>query len=434
MLMKIFDHGQIWTLVANLLAGLFLALSGVAETVTKEESTASEGGWSLTSIPEGVIRLNPEIRAARWTIEMVKSRSRQAGRLNHPQLKSSYFDNSRTSEMQTSAGFEQAFPITARLRLEKTVARHKVQEAESEVAVMSRLHVENALTQAIRYLANRERLEIAENQIEVAQERTLFLKAQAVKGEISSLDATQSSLEVDGLKLQMRPMRAISKELANELRTLLGLLPDEKFQITGSLPPAVMPVATEIRLMQSPDYLLLQQKAQTAEENIKLERAKRYADIRLGILHQWSMEEDAPLGIQKERRFGFQLSVPLPLWNRNEGEINARKIELKRLQAVMKSVESRILNRADSAYGGMIEHLAVYNEITQQLLPKREHYLKTLEHSFMQGLSNYERLVRAQEALLKLKMERSRVLESFHMDRVRYQSETGNLENYNASY
>ena len=82
----------------------------------------------------------------------------------------------------------------------------------------------------------------------------------------------------------------------------------------------------------------------------------------------------------------------------------------------------------------MIEHLAAYNEITQQLLPKREHYLKTLEHSFMQGLSNYERLVRAQEALLKLKMERSRVLESFHMDRVRYQSETGNLENYNASY
>lgn len=370
---------------------------------------------------------NPEIRAALWTIQEAGSRLTQSGRLKNPNLITSFNNNQQTPERSAGVGIQQAFPITSRLRLEKNVSRLKINEAQAEVQMVSRTLIESALTTAAQWFGNRQRQSIMEDQIQLAKELATFLSKQAAKGEISSLDAMQAYLEADELALGLRPLDLERKQLESKLRVHLGLHPGVPIHINGGLPEAKIPSAKSILMESRPDYLLLKNQIKTTKESIKLARANRISDINLQLMHQWNREEDMPIGIEKERNALIQLSIPLPLWNRNQGQISELNDKLERLKSSVQALEIAINNHADVAFTGMVEQLAIHQQIKDQSLPKRIQYQQALENSYREGLSSFELLLRARDQILKLRLAQSESLTAFHINRIQYQSETGNL-------
>ncbi len=388
---------------------------------------------SYESIPELVLEMNPEIRAATWSIREAESRMEQSGRLQNPKFITSYNNNENTPERTTGVGFLQAFPVTSRLRLEKSVSKNKIEEAKSEVQVAARTMIESALTTTVQWIGNQQRQSILKDQIRLATELATFLSEQSTKGEVSSLDAMQASLEAEERQLDLHPLIFEQKKLESKLRIALGLEPTTELQIREDLPDAKLPKAKTILLEKRPDYRLLQKQFITTQETIKLARANRFSDVSLQLMHLWNDEEDIPIGIEKERNAAIQLSIPLPLWNRNQGRISELNDRLKRLENSIQALEIKISNHSDAAYTGMVEQLAIYRQIKEQSLPKRLEYQKALETSYKEGLSSFDLMLRARHQILKLELARSKALTSFHIHLVQYQSETGNLSIFHES-
>ncbi|MBT3596482.1 MAG: TolC family protein [Verrucomicrobia bacterium] len=383
--------------------------------------------FTYDALPGKIMEHNPELRAALWTIQEAASRLTQSGRLKNPNLITSFNNNQQTPERSTGLGFQQSFPITSRLRLEKNISRLKVNEARAEVMMVAQSIVESALQTATQWFGNQERQFIIADQIQLAKELATFLSSQSAKGEISSLDAEQANLEAGELALGLRPLSLKRKQLESELRISLGLKPATAIHIEGKLPEAKIPSAESILMESRPDYLLLKNQVQTTRESIQLTRANRISDINLQLMHQWIREEDMPIGIEKENRALIQLSIPLPLWNRNQGRIAELNNKLERLMGSIRALEITISNHADAAFTGMIDQLAIYKQIKNQTLPIRVKYQQSLEGAYNEGLSSFERLIQARNQILKLKLKASESLTSFHVHRIQYQSETGNL-------
>ncbi|MBT5061310.1 MAG: TolC family protein [Verrucomicrobia bacterium] len=383
--------------------------------------------FTYDALPGKIMEHNPELRAALWTIQEAASRLTQSGRLKNPNLITSFNNNQQTPERSTGLGFQQSFPITSRLRLEKNISRLKINEARAEVMMVAQSIVESALQTATQWFGNQERQFIIADQIQLAKELATFLSSQSAKGEISSLDAEQANLEAGELALGLRPLSLKRKQLESELRISLGLKPATAIHIEGKLPEAKIPSAESILMESRPDYLLLKNQVQTTRESIQLTRANRISDINLQLMHQWIREEDMPIGIEKENRALIQLSIPLPLWNRNQGRIAELNNKLERLMGSIRALEITISNHADAAFTGMIDQLAIYKQIKNQTLPIRVKYQQSLEGAYNEGLSSFERLIQARNQILKLKLKASESLTSFHVHRIQYQSETGNL-------
>ena len=86
---------------------------------------------TLASVAERVRVQNPNLRAARFTIDEAVGRLRQSGRLENPELETEIEHNTRFSEGRIEIGLRQEFPVTDRLRLEKQLGATEVQAAQA---------------------------------------------------------------------------------------------------------------------------------------------------------------------------------------------------------------------------------------------------------------------------------------------------------------
>ena len=153
------------------------------------------------------LRSNPDLAAARWSIEEARGRLYQSGRLSNPELESELKPNVRGREFSFSAGFMQKIPVTRRLYLERTISQTELAQAEAEVLDAGRLLSAQVRTAAVKLLALQEQKQLKEkqrfNSVKLAEEA----ERNAKKAEGSLLEAAQFGLGNTGGVLSVRTRR-----------------------------------------------------------------------------------------------------------------------------------------------------------------------------------------------------------------------------------
>jgi len=133
-------------------------------------SFRSEAGEiTLASVPQRVARANPDLAAARLMIEEARGRHLGAGRRMNPEVEITARRMTEGREGGFSAGLMQKFPVTARLRLEKAVTSAQIAAAVAEVADKQRMLTAEAEGMAVKVLAMRAEIGIAERQASLAE-------------------------------------------------------------------------------------------------------------------------------------------------------------------------------------------------------------------------------------------------------------------------
>jgi outer membrane protein, heavy metal efflux system len=394
---------------------LVLLLAGSAQALS----------LSLADIAPRVRDHHPALQAARLAVAEAQGRQLGAGRLSNPTLGFDWRSESRLSPVTGEFSFEQAFPLTRRLSLEKQLTAQGVAAAELEVREVERRLIAEARALAVELLALDQQQRLRQGQEELAGKLADFTRDRAAKGELSPLDAAQAKLDAQRLRLERRKLDAQRASLLGQLKPRLGLAPDAPLQLTGELPSPVLPGTAPWQ--QRADYRLAQTQVQAAQTAVELAKARRLQDVSAGLVGGPEQQWMRGTGGQSTGFIGFRISLPLPFWNRNQGEIAEKAATAERARLETEALGRQIAGEADTARREMQAQAELVRETRDQLLPLVLEQTKQLEQAYEAGQTDLLAVLRARDQRLQLEAAALDAVRDFHLARIRYEAATGIL-------
>ena len=376
---------------------------------------------SLASVGDRVRAQNPDLAAARLRIKEANGRLTQSGRLQNPELGFELSHDPRFRARAAEVSFSQRFPLTNRLQLEKSVSATEVKVAQAEVREVERKLISEAREGIVNVLAVRQRRELLRSQVDVSQRFADTLSENAAKGEASALDAGQAKLETAGINLELRQLDAEEAAATGAIKPLLGMHPGETLHVGGSLPEMALP-AGAVSPSSRPDFQATALEAEAAGQNVALEEAKRREDVEAGLFVSADRSEDEPEGYDREAMVGVRFSLPLPLWNKNEGAIQEAKAREERLKKETPALGRGIRLEAEAAAAEMRQWLKLARETETTLLPLATEQAAAAEDAWQKGLGELVNVFRARERRLQIQASRLDAVKQFHLARVRYET------------
>lgn len=412
-------------MVRFLLLVVALALPGARGLAVPENSDSRasppQEGLTARSAAVEAVRANSELAAASEAIESARGRLVQAGLWANPELRldvrgDAVFRNE--GERSFGLDFEQRFPVAGRIARAKDVARVDIAIALAELREFERTLVGDVQRSIYSLAALDEAIASREHVIATATQLVRAAARRRAAAEVSDADVNLLEIELARFAQERRRLELERQTEAVELNRLLNRAVDTPVQLSAALTAPAVDLAgvKSDEIAQRPDVVRLQLEADRARSEAALARAETWEDWALGIGFESERQvfegEPAsdPIGVKRDEFLGVSLSVPLPLWNRNQGRAQSARADERaakaRLSAVLRAAEAEVATARRR-----VEELArVAREYDERLLPLAHESVALLERGYQQGLVSITTLVQAEQQLADTVLRRAETL------------------------
>lgn len=322
---------------AALAAGAVLALLGSGQA-TAQALTLTEA-WRIAE------ERNPALRSAAAAVhgaqgQLAESRSPL---WNNPEAS---LEGSRTRISQAderyrgwTLGLSQTFEVAGQQRLRRGAAEAELATVQAQVAearAQLRAEVEERFVQV---LALQMRAEVERETVALVAQAESAMQKRLDAGETSRLERNLATVEAERARNQLTQVEEQIIQSRAELASLLQLPPADLPEVAGELRRAARYTLEELLQSSVRRHKLasLGKREEAARERLALERASRYPDVTLGF----TTGRDGPPGL-RENVLGFAVSVPLPVFRRNDSGVGRAVTELTQAQIEKQSSERDI--------------------------------------------------------------------------------------------
>lgn len=375
---------------------------------------------------------NRDLAAARFAIRQAEGRLKQAGLWPNPEFELSRQNDrafANEGEYNFSTGFKQRFPITGRLPKAKGVARVDVAQALAEVRNQERLLAGEVLGRSRELLVAEEKLK-ANQEIQNIIQRLIEVSEKRLKvAEVSTADVNLAKLELQKLTLAQAALLNQQEIAATVLNRLLGREPKTPLQMSGGISAEFDTTATaEISnraLARRPDRQLAALSIDRAGAEIKLARAAKWEDWTVGFDYsRVNSQFVAPVGNKLENFLGLSVSIPLPLWNKNQGRISEAQATQQRAEAELAALDLRINAETQTAENQMRRLLDILRQYRDESIKLAEENIALLQKGYGDGLVNITAVVQAQQQYIELRLNYLETLAEFQRALTDWQTAT----------
>ena len=254
-------------------------------------------------------------------------------------------------------------------------------------------------------------MDVFEKLISANEELLRVTEARLKEGDVAPLDVNLVRVENDRFKVQSIQVRSELETALLQLRTLIGSDINEAMKIAPQpdRPPRFdtgMTELTDTALTTRPDLQAARIGEELGSARINLAKANATPNLSAGIKYSRNnsiIDFPARLGggsfPNKDNALTFGVSVDIPVFNRNQGEIasaTGEKVQAMREREFLESTIKRDVAVAFRKYRAAAEALVIYST---QILPRAEENLRTVRASYALGEFSVFEVVNEQRRL-----------------------------------
>jgi cobalt-zinc-cadmium efflux system outer membrane protein len=257
------------------------------------------------------------------------------------------------------------------------------------------LDVQNACVDVQVAKAN---LALSQENLQAFNDIVQVNEARVHAGDLAPVELERTRLAALQFQNQVRQSESSLLIARNQLRTLLGRpVQAGALDIVGELrrneQPASLDDVLQPALQLRPDLQALGRDQARSAADLRLQIAQGKVDYTVGAEYQRQQGN-----IREGNQFGISFSVPLPIFNRNQGEIERAQQEQEQIVAKIRALEADIHNEVQNAYQRYTTANDLLQRIETEMLEQAKDVRQTIEYSYRRGQSSFVEFLDAQRA------------------------------------
>lgn len=384
-------------------------------------ASAAEGGGSITLADAlaRTLRGSPELAAYNYELRAAEARILQAGLRPNPELGLDIENPTGSGPYQSADQMENTLTLSQLIELGgKRPAR--IFEAEAGRALVEweyqvkRVEVLKAATLAfIDALAAQRRLELAEEVVKVSGDAVTEAEQRIGVGKVSPVEGIRAKVAVSSARIDVEQARRDIATARGNLAAQWGAREADFGAVRGDLDQhAAGPSLQTLRqrLLGNPDLARWTAEREKREAMLAKEQTLARPDVTL-------FAGPRLIGKGEDATFVAGFSIPLPISNRNQGNIAEARANLDKLAEEKHAAEARAfaaLNEAYQKLTGAGREVAILEE---SVIPGAQDAEKQLNEGYLAGRFTQFEVLDARRTLNAARAQQVRALADFQKAR-----------------
>ena len=357
---------------------------------------AGAQGLSLEQALDAAFAQNPDFAAIGREIGIAEGERRQAGLIPNPEL-SWEVEDTRRDTSTTTVTLSQALELGG-----KRGARIEVAEAGQAIARLELERQRNSLRAEViqafhAALRAQTALELAQQSQALTERGLRVVEGRVRAGQSSPVEATRAQVQLAQAEAAVRRART-ERGVANQALARLTGSAEARFDRldASNLSPGPAPQTERLlaKVEQTAEWRLAAAQIERGDASLGSEKAQRIPNLTVSLGSQYSRED-------RERVNVVGLSMPLPLFDRNQGNVLAAARRADQARDLRNAVDLRLRSETRSAleqWGTAMGEVQAYD---RTILPAAQQAVDTATRGFEMGKFAFLDVLDAQRTLIE---------------------------------
>lgn len=355
---------------------------------------------------------NPDLASASWEVRSAEARAIQASLPPNPEIG---FDLESVASPRVTEGLlslGQVIFLSDKLARQKQVALLEASVAgwdwESQ-----RISVYTETAKAfVSLVAAQERMELARKIVAVAGKLLDTASERVRSGKASPLEEMKAKVELSTLSADCAQAEQAVLAARQRLAATWGAIAPRFARADGELAARKeIPTAQQVfaLLDQNPEVARWATEMQRREAVVRLERRKAIPDLTLA----GGYKREKASGEAGANGFALGASIPLPVFDRNQGGIKESRYQVAKGQEERRSTRARVMTEIADAYQSMASAHARASILGLQVIPEAQKAFDAAQAGYREGKFPYLDVLDAQRTLFNARVQRLEALEEY---------------------
>jgi cobalt-zinc-cadmium efflux system outer membrane protein len=329
--------------------------------------------------------LQPQLAEAKAMVEAAEGRARQAGAFPNPEAilgaQQLPFSGNAPNEKEYVAGVGQTIPLSQRLSkarqaelLDREVRARGLEVKRRDIHWRVRSAFATALYQEKAYQAQTEIQQSTGKAVATTQ-------ARVEAGDALREDLARVEMELARAKVELQRAESLREQSLVALASAMGDASLKVTSLAGTLEatfeiPTLETLAANLAAL--PETALADADLRARNARVAVAEAERIPDVKVELLYH-------RLESSQQNTMDVGLSIPLPLFNRNQGRLREARAEAAAAEARSRMTQNELSTRLRESYLQLTTALANSRTLKTEILSRADTVLKGAEARYAAG-------------------------------------------------
>ncbi len=374
------------------------------------------GAMTLRDALAAALLQNPELSAFSWEVRVQEARTLQAGLRPNPEVQLELENFAGTDDFGGTGQSETTLQLGQLIELAgKRIKRRRVAELGTTRAgwtyEIRRVSIFADVVRAFTsVLAAQERLKLATEMLALANETRDSVARQVRSGATSKVEQTRAEVAAASQGIEVQRARSAIEATRLRLASLWGAQEPQFEKVLGDLYAIAPPPSSDAvvaSLERSPVLLRWLNEIERHEAIIELEDAQRLPDVtaNAGVRRLEDTNDSA---------FLVGVSIPFPIYDRNQGGRLAARRELAKARHLQRAAHVKIGTTLRTELIELKSSYTELNALREIAIPQAKSAYSEIRRGYLRGLFRYVDVLDAHRTLFQLQSQELNALHTYH--------------------